>query len=1024
MATDLLGVAVTGLSVSQTQLTVTGNNITHASDEAYNRQTVVTGTNAANYSGAGFISTGVNVQSIERLVDNFVTGQIRSDTTLYSQLDSFNGKVTQLDSVLSNESAGLATGLTDFFDTLQAAAEDPSSIPVRQLVLAEASSLSDRFNNLYSSLSTMNTTINGELGALTTEINALANNLAGLNQSIAEAMGNGSGSSPNDLLDQRDETLRQLSELVSVSVVDQGQGQLNVFIGNGQPLVVGADVNKVAAVPGQTDSSRYDIALINGSTQQIITDAMTGGEIGGILQFRDDVLDTAFNELGRIALTFADAMNEQQSAGIDLNGNYGVPIFSDINSRAAQLSRVAASDLNALPADRVVSVEITDTSKLTSSDYQLRLSGAAPGAYEIVRTSDDTVVQAGGLPAQRPTSIEVDGFKVTFESGSFADGDIFTLSPTRQAAGSMDLVLSSPESLAFAQPIVTSASLSNTGTATISLGEVLQTVDPVTGEKLPAFATAGTLSPPIMVRFTSATTYDILDATDPDNPVSLKPPLENLTFIAGQTNTILPSESGETLVVSNGFNAGRIPLSSEVVSGPIGTEADNTYNSEKLTITYTDPVSGILKTQPQVVINAADSAEQIAFQLSSRAGVTATAFTQTTVSINDDGVSGVADFNLRLNGVDLGALLASSYSPVPSPLTNDLIAEAINSSGTLAAEGISAVSNGDQITITAKTGADLKFQVEGEAADSITIKGDDAASFSSTNVLAGTVSFGPDSFSLDIFDGPGGISNPKTISLQGSYTSSSALVSYLQNQIDEAYGVEGKATVSINADGQLAITTANSSAASKIQVSNLSSANLLGFAGAVNDGVIRPTDMLSVTGTGVAGTVNATTIGGTLSVTLDEGYTLTSNSAYLGNVFTRTPEAVSTFFGYTFDISGSPAAGDEFYVNFNSDGTSDNRNALKFIDLETSGTIGGSKSFQAAYGSLVEYVATVTKESGINRDAAEQILSQSEALRNSLSGVNLDEEAANLIRFEQVYNASSQVISVARDLFNTLLGAF
>ena len=127
---------------------------------------------------------------------------------------------------------------------------------------------------------------------------------------------------------------------------------------------------------------------------------------------------------------------------------------------------------------------------------------------------------------------------------------------------------------------------------------------------------------------------------------------------------------------------------------------------------------------------------------------------------------------------------------------------------------------------------------------------------------------------------------------------------------------------------------------------------------------------------------------------------------------------ISTNFRIKFE------AADEFYVNFNSDGTSDNRNALKFIDLETSGTIGGSKSFQAAYGSLVEYVATVTKESGINRDAAEQILSQSEALRNSLSGVNLDEEAANLIRFEQVYNASSQVISVARDLFNTLLGAF
>lgn len=1025
MASDLLGVAVTGLKVSQTQLTVTGNNITHASDETYSRQVVSTGTNTANYTGAGFVSTGVNVQSIERLVNDFVTTQIRSDTTLSSELATFNSKSSQLDAVLSNSSVGLSTGISDFFDTMQAAADDPASIPVRQLVLAQADVLSDRFNNLYSTLSTMNSTINGELGAITGEVNALASNLASLNQSIADAVGRSDGSPPNDLLDQRDEALRQLSELVSVTTVDQGMGQLSIFIGDGQALVVGQDVNTLMAVPGQTDSSRYDIALVNDGTVQIVTDKMSGGELGGTLSFRDDVLDQAFNDLGLISLSLTEAMNQQQTAGLDLNGNLGVPLFGDINSRQAQLARVSASNLNKLPADRVVTVEVTDTSLLNSSDYQLRLTGAAPSAYEIVRLSDDTVVQAGGLPALRPTSIEVDGMKITLESGSFANGDIFNLAPTRHAAGTMDVVMNSPESLAFAQPIVTSTSLSNSGTATISLGEVLQTTDPLTGELLPAFANKGELNPPLLVRFTSPTRYDILDATDPDNPVSLDPPMENLTYVPGQSNSILPADAGQTLVVADGFNAGRIPMTTEVVLNvPVGTEAANTYKAEKVTVSYTDPQTGLIKAQAPAAISAGDSAAQIAAQLSALTGVSATAITRTTLSVNDDGSSGAADFNLHLNGVDLRSVLTSSYNPVPSPLTNDLIAEAINSSGELAGQGITAVSNGDQITITASTGADLKFQVEGEGADSIILKGDDPAALVSTSSLTYPVNLGTSSFSLDVFDGPGGLSNPKLVELEGSFSTPTALVDYVQQQIDVAYGVPGKATVALNDDGQLTISTTDTSTSAKIQISGLSAADLLGFADAVSDGIVQPTDSLQVSGTGVAGTVNATTIGGTVSVTLEDDYTLASNAAYLGNLFTPNPEAVSTFFGYTFDISGTAAAGDEFYVNFNSNGTSDNRNVLKFIELEASSLVSGSKTFQDAYGDLVEYVATVTKESGINSTAAKQILSQSVAMRNSLSGVNLDEEAANLIRFEQVYNASSQVISVARDLFDTLLGAF
>ncbi|BFM16585.1 hypothetical protein R50073_27680 [Maricurvus nonylphenolicus] len=1028
---DLLGIAISGLRTSQAQLGATGNNITHANEEGYTRQRVEVGSNPALFSGAGYIGTGVNIQSIDRLANEFVISQIRLDTSAFNELDAFSQKIGELDNLLANESIGLSSGLAEYFSSLQAATDDPTSIPVRQLILAQADVLAQRFGSLYGRFGEINNIVNQELDATAGQITALASTLSNLNERIVDAVGQGSGNSPNDLLDERDEVLRELSELVAITTFEQNDGAVNVFIGNGQPLVVGNSVNEVRAIPGQTDANRQDIAFVNNGQIQVITDEIRGGRMGGLLDFREDVLDRTFNELGRIALNFVDAMNEQQQLGLDLNGNFGVPIFDPINGRQAQLDRVAPSQTNAAPPDRLVSVEILESSELSNSDYELRLSGSGPDAFELVRLTDNTVVQAGGLPAQRPTSFEAEGFRVTFESGSFADGDRFTIMPTRFGANNVDVIATSPEILAFAQPVTTSNSLSNTGTGAISQGETLQTIDPATGELMPAFATLGTLSPPLMVKFTSATTYDVLDVTDPTNPKSLNPPLENLQFKPGERNQILPSEPGQTVVMSDGANAGRIPRLSEVVTGPIGTEAQNTYLDENISITYTNPTNGIATSQPFVQVQRGDSAEQIAFQLGSREGVSATASTEVQIRVTDDGLSTGTDFNLYLNGVNLADTLAQSQNlaQAPRPLTNDAIAEAINVSGVLQSQGISAVSDGDMIRITASTGADLRFQVEGDTGtDFIEVKGDDPATLWGTqNVTNSSVDLttgGPYSFDVDIFDGPNGLSNPRTIAVEGVFNNPDDLVNYLQNQIDRAYDVGGKVEVSLNADGTLAFSTVSTSTNAQIQLSNLVGGDPLGLTAAVGQGVMAPSDILTVEGTGVAGSVNSTTIGGTVSVTLEEGYSLASSATVNGNVFTTNPDAVSNFFGYTFDITGNPNAGDEFFVNFNTDGVSDNRNALKFVEIESAKLINGNASFQESYGDLVEFVGTVTAESNINRDAANEILNQSRELRNSISGVNLDEEAADLIRFEQAYNASSRIITVARDLFNTLLQSF
>lgn len=1032
MASDLLGIAVTGLKTSQAQISTTGHNITNANNEGYTRQRVDLAANPAIFSGAGFAGTGVHVDSIKRLSNEFLTTQIRLDTTAFSELDTFDQKISEIDNLLSNESVGLSGGLSSFFSSLQAATDDPTSIPVRQLILAESDVLAQRFNSLYGRFSETNDIINQELDATASVVTSLSNALANINAAIVDANGIGNGAVPNDLLDEREETLRQLAELVSVTTFEQDNGAVNVFIGKGQPLVIGEVATELRGVSGQADPSRRDIAFVTDGRQQIITAEISGGALGGLLDFRDNVLDRAFNELGRIALTISQVVNQQQAIGLDLNGNFGVPLFGEINSPVSVLDRVTSDATNANPPDRVVSVEILDATALENSDYTLSLSGSGPDAFELRRIPDGSLVHSGGLSAERPASIEFGGFRINVVEGSFADGDQFRIAPTRAASRDINVIATSPEVLAFALPVTTSNSLGNTGTGQISQGDVIATRDPQTNELLPAFADLGNLSPPLVVRFTSETTYDILDASDPSRPKSLTPPIENQTFVPGRSNSILPSEPGITIVASDGFNSNRIPRQAEVVTGPIGTQAANTILAEQVTVNYQNPETGVETAQPPLVINPGDSAQVIAAQLSRRSGVTASAFTETQIRVVDNGTAGTNDFTLFLNGVNLNNELALLLSPqpVPVPVTNDLIADAINSSGALQTQDIVAISDGDSITITARSGVDLAFAVSGDAGaagDFIEVKGDLQPIARTTQVVTGGVDLdtgGPNNFVIDLFDGPNGISNPRTIAIEGTFTDSDSLISYLKNEIDIAYDVPGKVDIQLRDDGTLDVINTDNSPLASIQIVSAGPGDPLGFAAAIAENVIRPTDRVVVEGTGGAATVNATTISGEVTVTLEEGFSLSSNSIQAGNLFRAEPQSFSKFFGYTFDISGNPQAGDEFFVSFNENGVSDNRNALKLVELESSQLIGGNSSFQESYGNLVEFVGTLAGESRINKDAAEEILAQSTELRNSISGVNLDEEAADLIRFELAYNASSRIVSIARDLFNTLLSSF
>ncbi|QEY13091.1 MULTISPECIES: flagellar hook-associated protein FlgK [unclassified Cellvibrio] len=917
----ILSNAISGLQASQNALRTAGHNISNANTQGYSRQEVNYVTRPEQIAGgAGYIGSGVTTASIERVVNEFVTTQLRSDTSTYNQLNKYSLNISKVDKLFAEASTGLSGSLQSFFAALQNGANDPASTPARQLIITEAQSLSSRFNNLYQRMADIEKSVNGEVRTVTSQINSLATSIAELNQSIGEAVASGGGNQPNDLLDKRDETLRQLAELVSIQVVKESTGDLNVFIGNGQPLVLGASSSSFSVTNDGQIQLRANSAVID------ITEQVSGGQIGGLLSFRDEVLSPSMNELGRIAISMSEEFNNLQQQGLDLDNDYGQKMFVDINDPVNAVNRVKHSSGNQQPYDRQLNVTITDTNQLTASDYRFDI---VPGTtnYVVTRLADDQVVKQGGLSGAYPFSIEFDGVSLNLTSGSFQGGDSFLVQPTRNGSQDIKALLQRPEDLAFASPIRTGSASSNTGSGIVSSGQVLSVVD-TNGNILPAFANPGQLSPPIIIRFTSDTTYDVLDNSDPANPKHLNPAMQDQVFVPGTTNNIFSSDPGETRIVGAGDRLG-LPADRSPQTVAIGAPAQgNGYLAERLNFTFTDPQTGSV-TARSIITQSGASAMQTAAQLSALPGVTANAYTTATITgINVAPGDFAVPMQLRINGEaiiqDDGALPTPAFlSTVPDPNLseadfNDYLAEQINANPNLNALGIRAQS--------------------------------------STNPLTGA----PE---LRLF---------------------------------AASGVD------------LDIRFSAASATSSIQV---------------NDSSGNPNQTLTSAGVGQE---SAITVGGRIDVTLASGIEMSpsiSSSPLFGDSSSAT-FVQSSFLGYQVTLTGQPKAGDVFTVGFNTDGKNDNRNALAMVAMETKSTMqNGSLSFAEGYGKLVEEVGTKSSLAKINTEASISLLEQSQTMRDSISGVNLDEEAADLIRFQQLYGANAQVISVARELFDTLLNA-
>lgn len=478
---DLLNIGLSGLSASKSQLSITGHNISNVNTPGYSRQDASQATRTPQFSGAGYVGSGTTLVEIRRTYSEFLTSQLRSSTSLSSDVEAYKTQINQLDSLLAGSTTGITPSLQKFFSAMQTAAEDPSNIPARQLVLAEAEGLARRFNTVSDRLSEQNNFTNKQMSAVTDQVNRLAGSIGSLNQAISIASAN--GNKPNDLLDKRDEAVRQLSTYIGVTVTPQDDNSFNISVGTGQPLVVGSTVSRLEVVPGQGNPDRHEIQFVSGNSRQGITSQVSGGELGGLIRYREEVLDSTMNSLGRLALAVSDQVNSQQTQGLDLKGQVGAALFGDYNTPSLMGLRATPFSGNSSAAD--ASLRITDSGALSISDYRMEFDGTNYSARRLSDNASIGVTQNPGSPAFlsfADSDGNDQGFTVAI-SGTPAAGDTFSLQPTRRGATDIKTVLDQAGQLAFAAPVRAQSNLQNIGNGVISQPETSEVVD-IDGLKL------------------------------------------------------------------------------------------------------------------------------------------------------------------------------------------------------------------------------------------------------------------------------------------------------------------------------------------------------------------------------------------------------------------------------------------------------------------------------------------------------------------------------------------------------------
>jgi flagellar hook-associated protein 1 FlgK len=512
----LLNLGSRALQVNQIALQTAGNNIANVNTAGYSRQRAVLETVEGQYTGAGYIGKGVNVQTIQRDFDEFITRQSAlASSTQYGDATRAS-YLKQLEGIFEGGTQGLGASINDMMNAFSDVANSPADLTARTVALTRTQETASRMRSTSQRLDDMQLVVQQALEHKATSINSISQNIASLNDQIVQALG--SGQPPNDLLDQREQLIRDLNRFVQTTQIGAQDGSIGIYLSGSQQLILGTRASTVEIIRDDFGDSRTSkLAIVrDGDHYPLNENAMGGGEVSGLIRFQNNDLNEGRNLLGRLTMAVSSAMNAQHRLGLDLDGKIGGDIFTPIDFSGQNiLPPVPPARMNGGTA--ALTMGISDVTKFAASDYLVSFSG--PTAGTISRRSDG---QQTAFDFAITSPVIVDGISLT-QAGVANTGDRFLLKPFTSSASNISSQFSSPRALAVASPVAGALGAGNTGS--LQLQTISARSNPLANI-------------PVTLTFTGAYTYtrsddlaniytytpgEAIESTLPDLPLTVPP---------------------------------------------------------------------------------------------------------------------------------------------------------------------------------------------------------------------------------------------------------------------------------------------------------------------------------------------------------------------------------------------------------------------------------------------------------------------------------------------------------------------
>jgi flagellar hook-associated protein 1 FlgK len=484
----ILNIGTQALNANLVGLQTIGNNIANANTVGYSRQNAVQTSVAGQNTGAGYIGKGVAIETVKRNYDEFLTRQSALATSTQAADVTRSRYLAQLSDIFQGGTDGIGASINDMLNAFSDVASAPTDLTARTVALTKLDETARRMSAASQSLDDLQTGISQALTQKLGAVNTLAQNIAAINEQIARAQG--SGQPPNDLLDKRDQLIKDLNQYVQTTSIAADDGSVGVYIGASQALVLGASAATLSLAKNDfADTLQAKLVITHSGSSTIMDEnRLGGGEVSGLLRFQNTDLVEGRNLLGRLTTGITTSMNTQHKLGLDLNGRAGTDLFTPVDINHV-LSPVAPATLNTGSA--TLQLGISDISAFAASDYEVNFTGANTGS--ITRKSDNVVV-ANNF-ASMPVTF--DGLTLNLAAGTPAAGDRFYLKPFSTAANNLTRTFATPSALAVASPIVGKMGAANTGSLQLATLEAKS-------QTIPAGA-----APAVVISFAANNQYSV-----------------------------------------------------------------------------------------------------------------------------------------------------------------------------------------------------------------------------------------------------------------------------------------------------------------------------------------------------------------------------------------------------------------------------------------------------------------------------------------------------------------------------------